>query len=97
MKMYELPAGTRIEVIEHDMLVNVDCRQWNVTYSTRDGFFDTSDFIDYVSVFNGRKDQFPFMLKEMIKADKNVVIMRTSHKGKIYYAKATVYQLNYMG
>lgn len=97
MKLYELPAGTRIEVIEHDMLVNVDCRQWNVTYSTRDSFFDISDIIDFVSVTNCRKDHFPGILKELIKADKNLIIMRKIHKGKIYYAKASMYQLTYMG
>lgn len=94
MKMYELPAGTRIEVIEHDMLVHVDCRQWNQTESTRDSFFENDSFVDGT---NAKNSNFPHFIKEMVNANKNLVVMRSYHKGKVYYAKATVYQLNYIG
>jgi len=32
MKMYELPAGTYIEVIEKDFLLNVNQTQWDQKY-----------------------------------------------------------------
>lgn len=97
MKMYELSAGTGIKVIDEDMLLHVDYRNWKLTHATRDSYFDNSDFIDYVSVHNNRKDSFPELLKGMIRADKNLVILRTFHKGKVYYAQASKYQLNYIG
>ena len=97
MKMYELPVGTAIEVIDEDMLLHVDFRNWKLTHATRDSYFDNSNFIDFVSVHNNRKDSFPDILKDLIRNDKNLVIMRSFHKGKVYFAKASCYQLNYMG
>ena len=97
MKMYELPAGTVIQIIDEDMLLHVDYRNWLWTHATRDSYFDSSNFIDFVSVHNNRKDSFPDILKDLIRKDKNLVIMRTIHKDKVHYAKASCYQLNYMG
>lgn len=97
MKMYELPAGTAIQIIDQDMLLYVDCRNWELTYSTRDSFYEGEEFIDYVSVMNNHKDNFPSILKDLIKTDNNMVILRSYAKGKIYYAKVSKYQLNYIG
>lgn len=36
MKMYELSAGTGIKVIDEDMLLHVDYRNWKLTHATRD-------------------------------------------------------------
>lgn len=97
MKMYELPAGTAIQVIDEDMLLHIDYRDWQWKRATRDSFFDNSNFIDFVSVYNNRDDNFPNILKDLIRKNKNLVILRSFHKGKIYYAMVSCYQLNYMG
>jgi hypothetical protein len=97
MKMYELPAGTCIHIIDKDMLLNVDCRNWHRTYATRDSFYENPEFIDYVSVSNNRDDNFPSILKDDIRHNRNLVILRSYHNGKIYFAKASKYQLNYIG
>jgi hypothetical protein len=97
MKMYELPAGTYIDVIEKNYLLNVNQDEWEQKYASRDSFFETGEFLDYVAVANGRKDSFPEVLREMIKKNKNLVMLRSYHKGKVYFARVSCYQLNYMG
>lgn len=98
--MYELPAGTCIEVIEKDFLLNINQDQWERTYATKDSFFENDEFLDYISVNNPCRNDFfafPGVLREMIKKNKNLVILRTFHKGKIYFARVSCYQLNYIG
>jgi len=66
-------------------------------YASRDSFFETGEFLDYVAVANGRKDSFPEVLRQMVRNTKNLVILRSYHKGKVYFARVSCYQLNYMG
>ena len=91
MKKYILPFDTKIEIIDHDMLVHVDYREWIETYATKESVFDERSYLDSSNIKIVK--HFPEILKIFVKHNKNLVILRTFHNGKIYYARVNKYQL----
>jgi len=91
---YTIPQGTRLDVIDFDMLVHVDCRQWAPFYSTQEKIYDTDEYIDHTSITNGRDNNFPSILKDMIQDNKTLVFFRKYSKGKTWFAK---FDNRYMG
>lgn len=87
MRKYKLFRDTPITIIDEITLINIDCRMWENTYATQTKVFDEREFIDYETVTNKRDDNFPQMLKEIVLKFKHLVILRSYHRGKVYYAQ----------
>jgi len=97
MSMFMIPADTKLDVIDYDMLVHVDARNWITHYTKEDKVYDNHDFIDYVSVVNQRDDNFPVYLKGLIRENKRLVVFRAQSNGKTWFAKVDDSQIEYAG
>lgn len=87
-----LEAGTQIEVIDYDMLMHVDYRNWTSHTAKKTQVFDEKDFL---SSNNTTKRDFPGLLCSYIRDKRpNMIILKAkNYEGKEFYAKVSKHKL----